>query len=80
MKNAMLKNYLIHLVDGTNIPVLENEDTPYEKSLVNEYLHGDSKYLNVSVGLEKEAYIPKKNILFVTYEGSKEGIDFDLFE
>lgn len=80
MKNAILKNFIIHLVDGTDIPVLENEDIPYEKSLVNEYLHGESDFLNVAVGLEKEAYIPKKNILFVTYEGSEEGIDFGLCE
>lgn len=80
MKSVILKNYLIHLVNGTKIPVLENENIPYEKSLINEYLHGESDFLNVVIGLEKEAFIPKKNILFVTYEGSEEGIDFDLIK
>lgn len=76
--NAILKRYLIHLIDGTNIEVLENDETPYESSLINEYLHGENEFLLVLVGLEKEAYIPKKNILFVTYEGSDEGVDFGL--
>lgn len=76
--NAILKRYLIHLIDGTNIEVLENDETPYESSLINEYLHGENEFLLVLVGLEKEAYIPKKNILFVTYEGSDEGVAFGL--
>lgn len=74
--NTFFNHYIIHLIDGTNIPVLDKEETPYKKSLVYEYLYGENEFMNVCVGLTVDAYIPKKNILFLTNEGITEGTEF----
>ena len=68
--NTMFNHFIIHLIDGTDIPLFERDDTPYKKSLINEFLHGENQFMNVYAGLTVDAYIPKKNILFIRYINS----------
>lgn len=55
----------IHLINGEVITILENEDLPNEKTIFNEFICGKSSHLNVVVGIDGVASIPKDKILYI---------------
>lgn len=59
------QTYVLHLIDGSAIQMLEDYDLPIEKGLVGKFAKAASdEIFTVGDPLLGFAYIPKKNIVY----------------
>lgn len=56
----------IHLVNGEILTTLENEDLPENKTIFHEFRNTKNCFLNIVVGIDGFASIPKDKILYIT--------------
>lgn len=62
-----IQMYLVHLLDGTVIQVAEDYDLPAAEGLLGKYkIAGPDELLVFGDPISGFAYVPKKNIVFIS--------------
>ena len=60
------QTYVLHLIDGTAIPMVEDYDLPVEKGIVGQFSKAaQDDVLTVGDPILGFTYIPKRNIVYM---------------
>jgi len=72
------QEYFIHMNNGDVLRMIESYDLEWEKGIIYAFEESQKDFLYINVGLDDVAYVPKKNICFITTGNVVKGLaDFD---